>query len=359
MSRAHSLDSVRAALTLLVMTAPAAAQSPDILMSRAPNRQATLIEGARQEGEVVIYSSMIVNQALRPLANAFMVKYPFVKMTYWRGDTEQIIAKVGAETRAGNTVVDVLEGTGGGERASDAGFAQPYVSPMQDAFPARYRDPAGMWTATRLSYFSLAYNTRAVAPADAPKSYDDLLDARWTGKMAWRIESASGTPLFLTNLRLAWGEDRAAAYFDKLAVQKIVNFGAGSARTLVDRVIAGEYPIALNIFAHHPLISKAKGAPVDSRLLDPTPATAATLLVAKGARHPNAAMLLVDFILSPEGQSILSAAEYFPSRPDVAPLEKLAPVIPSRAGVAENFIGPEALKDNTDASEAIFQKLFR
>jgi len=329
----------------------------DALTSRAPDRQAKLEAGARAEGEVVIYSSMIVNQALRPLTTAFMAKYPFVKMTYWRGDTEQIIAKVGAETRGGNVVVDVIEGTGGGERAADAGFAQPYDTPALDALPARYRDPGHNWAATRLSYFGMAFNTR-LAP-EPPKSYEDLLDPKWAGKLAWRIESASGTPLFITNLRLAWGEARAAAYFEKLAGQKVVNFGAGSARTLVDRVIAGEYPIALNIFAHHPLISKAKGAPVDSRVFDPTPATAATLLVAKGARHPNAAMLLVDFILSPEGQAILSAAEYFPSRPDVAPMEKLASVIPSRAGVAENFIGPEALKDNTDASEAIFQKLFR
>ena len=67
--------------------------------------------------------------------------------------------------------------------------------------------------------------------------------------MSWRIGSASGTPLFLTNLRTAWGEEKANAYFKKLAEQKIVNFGAGSARTLVDRVIASEYPIALNIFA--------------------------------------------------------------------------------------------------------------
>ncbi len=126
-----------------------------------------------------------------------------------------------------------------------------------------------MWTPTRLSYYSIAYNTRLVPADKVPKSYDDLLDPQWKGKIAWRIGSASGTPLFITNLRLAWGEEKARAYFEKLKEQKIVNFGAGSARTLVDRVIAGEYAIALNIFAHHPLISKAKGAPVNSQLLDP------------------------------------------------------------------------------------------
>jgi ABC-type Fe3+ transport system substrate-binding protein len=216
-----------------------------------------------------------------------------------------------------------------------------------------------MWTPTRLSYYSIAYSTRLVPPNKVPKSYDDLLDPQWKGKMAWRIGSASGTPLFITNLRLAWGEEKAKGYFEKLKEQKIVNFGAGSARTLVDRVIAGEYAIALNIFAHHPLISKAKGAPVNSQLLDPTASTAATMGVVKGAKHPYAAMLLIDFILSKEGQEILSSAEYFPADPAVPPLAPLTGVVPKTAGVPENFVGPDKLVKYTDSSEEIFRQLFR
>jgi iron(III) transport system substrate-binding protein len=139
----------------------------------------------------------------------------------------------------------------------------------------------------------------------------------------------------------------------------MINFGSGSARTLVDRVIAGEFPIALNIFAHHPLISKSKGAPVDSRLLDPVPSTAGTMVIAKGVRHPNAALLLVDFILSKEGQQILADAEYFPVRPDVKPQPALASVIPERAGVPELFLSPDLLNQNTARSEKIFEELFQ
>jgi ABC-type Fe3+ transport system substrate-binding protein len=198
-----------------------------------------------------------------------------------------------------------------------------------------------------------------VPPDQVPKGYEDLLDPRWKGRMAWRIGSATGTPLFLTNLRLAWGEQKAMAYFDRLKDQKIVNFGAGSARTLVDRVIAGEYAIALNIFAHHPLISKGKGAPVSSQLMDPVATTAATMSVVKGLHHPYAAMLLVDYILSKEGQGILARAEYFPVDPDVAPLPALAAVVPRIAGVPENFVGPDKLIKYTESSEEIFLKLFR
>jgi ABC-type Fe3+ transport system substrate-binding protein len=289
----------------------------------------------------------------------FGKKYPFVKASFWRADSEDIAQKLSAEVRANNVVADVFEGTGVGELAVGANLALPYYTPVIEAYPAEYRDPAGMWTPTRLSYYSIAYSTRLVPPNKVPKSYDDLLDPQWKSKMAWRIGSATGTPLFITNLRLAWGEEKAKAYFEKLKDQKIVNFGAGSARTLVDRVIAGEYAIALNIFAHHPLISKAKGAPVNSQLFDPTASTAATMGVVRGAKHPHAAMLLIDYILSKEGQEILSAAEYFPADPAVPPLPSLAGVVPKTAGVPENFVGPDKLVKYTDSSEEIFRQLFR
>jgi ABC-type Fe3+ transport system substrate-binding protein len=341
-------------------TAPAWAQSPnDILTYKGPDREQKLIEGAGKEGQVVIYSALIVSQAMRPIADKFGKKYPFVKISHWRADSEDIASKLSAEVRANNVVADVFEGTGVGEIAVGAGLTQPYSTPAIEAFPVEYRDPGGMWTPTRLSYYSIAYNTRLVPADKVPKNYDDLLDPQWKGKMAWRIGSASGTPLFLSNLRLAWGEDKARAYFDKLKEQKIVNFGAGSARTLVDRVIASEYSIALNIFAHHPLISKGKGAPVNSKLLDPVASTAATMGVVKGAKHPYAAMLLIDYILSKEGQAILSSAEYFPADPAVPPLPSLASVVPKTAGVPENFIGPDKLTKYTDSSEEIFRTLFR
>jgi iron(III) transport system substrate-binding protein len=348
-------------LSALVLTGtPAnAAGAQEILLSRGPDRAQIILNGARKEGQVVLYSAAIVNQAVRPLADAFMRAYPFVRMTFWRGDTEEIVTKLSAEVRAKNIVADVLEGTGVGELALQAGLTEPYVTPMIEAIPERYRDPRSHWTSTRVSYFSIAYNTKLVPPDQVPKTYDDLLDPRWRGKLAWRIGTASGTPLFLTSIRLARGEEKAAEFFRKLAAQKVVNFGSGSARTLVDRVIAGEFPIALNIFAHHPLISKAKGAPVNSRLMDPVPSTTSTMIIPKGVRNPHAALLLADFILSGEGQHILADAEYFPARADVSPKEVLASVIPERAGVPELFLSPDKLNQYTESSQKVFDELFR
>jgi iron(III) transport system substrate-binding protein len=83
------------------------------------------------------------------------------------------------------------------------------------------------------------------------------------------------------------------------------------------------------------------------------------MVVPKGVRHPFAAMLLVDFILSREGQQILADADYFPARPDVPPKETLAAVIPQRAGVPELFLSPDRLNQNTESSEKIFEDLFQ
>jgi iron(III) transport system substrate-binding protein len=344
----------------LMLSGAAQAQTPaDILLYKGADRQEKLIEGAKKEGQVVIYAAIIVSQGMRPIAEKFQKKYPFIKMTYWRADSEDIVQKATAEVRANNLVVDIVEGTGAGEQAVQANILQPYYTPALAAYPEAYRDPNELWTPTRLSYYSIGYNTKLVPPDAVPKTYEDLLDPRWKGKIAWRIASSSGTPLFLTNLRLAWGEEKAMAYFEKLKEQKIVNFGSGSARTLVDRVIAGEYAIALNIFAHHPLISKAKGAPSNSQLMPPVASTAATMGVVKGAKHPYAAMLLVDYILSKEGQEILANAEYFPADPAVPPMPSLASVVPKTAGVAENFVGPDKLTKYNESSEEIFQKLFR
>src|SRR5437773_9927144 len=118
---------------------------------------------------------MIVNQGVRPIAEKFGRKYPFIKMTYWRADSEEVAQKLSAEVRANNVVADVFEGTGVGELAVGAGLAQPYRTPAVDTYPSQYRDPNGMWTPTRLSYYSIAYNTRLVPPNRVPKRYEDLL----------------------------------------------------------------------------------------------------------------------------------------------------------------------------------------
>ena len=134
----------------------------EIVNHRGTDRQQILIDGAKKEGQVVLYSALIVNQMLRPLAAGFMKKYPFIKMTYYRADSEELLAKLSAETRANKVVADVFEGSGGGEIAVEAGFTRAFYSPELESYPKIYLDPKGHLAPTRLSYFSIAYNTRQV-----------------------------------------------------------------------------------------------------------------------------------------------------------------------------------------------------
>jgi ABC-type Fe3+ transport system substrate-binding protein len=348
-SGAGRLSSLCAAVVLSVAGSAAFAQ--DILTSRAENREQLLLEGARKEGQVVIYSAAIVNQALRPMAEAFMKKYPFIKLTYWRAESSGIFTKLSAEARAGKVMADVVEGTGVGESVIQAGLAQPYATPALADIPAAYHDPNNLWTPTRRSFFGAAYNTRLTPLVEAPKTYEDLLDPRWKGRLAWHAGSASGADLFVTNLRKNWGDERTRDYLRKLADQKVAGLSGSSARGLVDRVIAGEVGLGLNIFAHHPLISQAKGAPTSSILMNPVASTVGTMIVPKGIRHPHAAMLLVDFILSREGQTILAGAGYFPTHRDVATRADIAPITDALARLTENFISPEDLVKYTATSE--------
>jgi iron(III) transport system substrate-binding protein len=356
----HAFALVSAAVvTIGLIGSPGAAfaqESP--LLYTGADRQEKLIAGAKQEGEVMLYSAMIVNQAIRPLTDAFRKKYPFLKVNYWRAESAGIFTKLSAEIRAGNVVADVVEGTGVGEVAVQAGFAQPYKTPMTDLIPERYRDADSLWTPSRISYHGIGYNTKLVPPDQVPKTFEDLLDPRWKGKLVWHLGSSSGADLFVTNLRLKWGDDKTKEYLKKLATQNVTGLTGVSARALVDRVIAGEFAMALNIFAHHPLISAKKGAPASSILMDPAASTVGTTIVPKGIKHPNAAMLLVDFMASKEGQTILAKAGYFPVYPDIPVDEDIAPVVEAVKKVHEQFISPEHLTKDTQASDDMIKAVF-
>ena len=157
-----------AGVSFLIALPAQALTTEEVLMYRGADRDKVLLEGARKEGQVVFYSGVIVNQALRPIADAFMKKYPFIKMSFWRADTEEIVAKVTAEVRANNVVGDVLEGTGLGEVSVQAGIVQPFYSPVVEEYPEAYRDPRHLWAVTRLSYFATSFNTKLVPPGTQP-----------------------------------------------------------------------------------------------------------------------------------------------------------------------------------------------
>lgn len=326
---------------------------------RGPDRQKMLEEGARKEGRLVIYSALIVNQLLRPITEAFQKKYPFIETKYWRGSSGKIIRKVTGEIRAGALVASVIEGSGLAAQLEKAKIAAPFYSPIVEEYPEQYRDPDRLWATDRFRYLALAYNTKMVSKADVPQTMEDFLDPKWKGKIAWRAgTSSSGAIVTITTLRLAWGEDKAIAYLKKLAAQEPVPLHISN-RAVVNRVVEGEYPLAIAASAHHPLISKRKGAPTDAQLIEPVTALNGTVSVLKNAPHPHAAMLMLEFIISKEGQSLFSKKGYLPAHPAVEPPKDLLPTIPSRVGKKEFFLSPKALDEATPKSVKLFKQIFK
>jgi ABC-type Fe3+ transport system substrate-binding protein len=348
------------AIATVGATSARALTAAEILNYKGPDRQQMLEDGARREGTVFIYSGMIVNQLLRPLTEAFEKKYPFIKTRYWRGDSNQVLVKVISEMQANALEADLVEGSGLGSFAVGGGkIVQPFYSPMFDALRAEDIAPDRTWAATRFRYIGLGYNTNYISAGDAPRTYEDLLDPRWKGKMAWHAGSdASGALVTITTLLATWGVERTQSYLAKLARQDIAPL-AVSNRQVVDQVILGEYWIGLGISAHHPVISASRGAPAATVLLDPIPSLSDSIQVLNGAKHPNAAMLFVDFILSAPAQRMMQAAEYFPSNPNVELSPNLKTIVPRNAGIPELMLTSERLGELTPQSVALYQRYFR
>ena len=133
-------------------------------------------------------------------------------------------------------------------------------------------------------------------------------------------DRGSGAPQFIGNILLTMGQEPGKAYLRKLKAQNVAKSTA-SARQILDLVIAGEYPMAIQIFNHHAYISKVAGAPVDWHPLEPVTATNNSIGLAKNAPHPHASMLFLDFVLSRKGQRVFQAANYLPAHPEVPALQ--------------------------------------
>src|SRR6516225_10489777 len=212
-----------------------------------------LIAKAKQEGEVVYYTDLIVDQIVRPLAGAFETKYG-IKVSYARADSQVNILKMLNERNAGRVMSDIFGLNTGLEVLIAAGAARQFTTANGEELPPRYRDPDHYWVSSHLFVITPALNTDVVAPARRPHTYDDLLAPYWRDQMRRQPNDLPGGPGFTGNVLLAMGETRGMDYLRKLAKQNIKSVSA-SARAVLDQVIAGEYELSLQILNHHAAIS--------------------------------------------------------------------------------------------------------
>jgi ABC-type Fe3+ transport system substrate-binding protein len=324
--------------------------------SAAHAADAALIEAAKKEGQVVWYTTLIVNQAIRPLQEAFEKKYPGIKMQYSRADDAPTALKILNEARAGRVLADISDGISNMVALQRARLLSPYRPPNVDQYPADLKDKDGYWTAIVLYVFAPGLNTSLVPPDQAPKTLQDLLDPKWKGKMAWNPSSVAGAPGFVGNILLSMGDDRGMSYLRALSTQQMVNVEA-SPRAILDQIIAGEYPIGLMMFNHHAVISARKGAAATWLKVEPMPVALDAIVLLKDAPHPNAARLLMEFLTSEEGQQVLRTADYLPALPSVPALNP--GLRPEDGGFKATYLRPEEIDRHMPQWSKIVADLFR
>lgn len=320
-----------------------------------PDRQKILEEGAKKEGELFWVGSFNEDNA-KPMIDLFTKRYPFIKVNRVRTDSTKALQRVLAEFRAKSSKTDLITSSAVVD-LKKAGAIQAFKSPTLNAYPAEDYDPEGYWAPFVFYYFGLAaYQTDQVKAQMAPKTYEDLLDPQWKGHIVVNAGS-SGMPFFITFLRMHWGEAKALAYLEKLSNQKIIG-RTESSRTVFGMMISGEHKIMIHPFLSHVGEAARKGAPVDVTMVDPVPYTASPLMLNKLAPHPYAAMLLIDFLLDKDAQSILRDAGYFPTHPDVMPAEALAPYVPKTHGLSKFLVDETEMANMMPETMAIYQRLF-
>ena len=314
-----------------------------------------LIAKAKQEGKVVYYTDLIVDQIVRPLVAGFEAKYG-VKVEYARADSQANLLKLMNEQKAGNVQADVFAMTSGLKPLLEANAVMKTNLEGAKALPADFKDPNGYWVAANYYVMTPAVNTELVPEKDRPKTYDDLLDKKWIDKIVWKPNDTSGAPGFIGHVLRAMGEEKGMAYLTKLRDQRIKSVNA-SARAVLDQVIAGEYPIVLQIFNHHSALSAKKGAPSQWLKLEPVMVQTELHAIMSAAPHPNAAKLFLEYLISKEGQTIFQKADYFPTRSDVpASMPELAP---STGGFKAVVMSPDDIARDYEKWAALYQQMFR
>jgi len=257
-----------------------------------------IIAGAQKEGELITWAvGEITFQTM--VVDRFKRKYPFIKkVEAIRIPSEKLRTRLLTEAQTGRSSdVDII-GLSGFELVflTDKGFFAPYRSPEAAAIPEGFKDANGLWTAYYVNTMITAYNTRQVTPKEAPQRWEDLLDAKWKGKIAFYEEEYEW---YANYLKLV-GRDKGLDFMRRLARQELQYRGGHS--QMVQLLAAGEFPIMGVAYAPRVSVVRANGAPIDWAALQPVFSTAIGMGVYKNAPHPNAAKLYIDFMLSKEVQ---------------------------------------------------------
>ena len=328
-------------LSFLAVAGTAAYGQADIAIYQGADRSQKVLEGAKKEGTLTIYSSATVDD-MTALTTAFTKKYG-IKTQVWRASSENIIQRAATEARGGRFDVDVFETDGVAmEAVHREKLLQEVRSPLlADLMPQAIR-PHKEWIGDRVQIFTAAYNTRAIKKDDLPKSYDDLANPKWKGKLG--IEAADHD--WFSAVVAELGEEKGLKLFREVVAKNGMSVRKGHT-LLANLVVSGEVPLALTTYLYRVLQLKNDGAPIDYLVLPPEIARAQGAGMARKAPHPHAAVLFMDFLLS-DAQQILAKRDFIPTNIKVKPLPDNMPL---------TFVDPAALLDQNDKWEKLYKDI--
>ena len=313
-----------------------------------------LIEAARKEGKMVWYTAVDLPVAER-VARSFEAKYPGVACRVERSGAERVFQRIGQEYASRIHAVDVVN-------SSDAahfiawkrdGLLAPYVpEDVARHYPAEHKDPDGQFATFRAWLCVIGYNTNLVKAADAPRSFSDLLDPRWTGRIVKAHPGYSGTIMtatFQIARDLGWG------YFEKLAKQRVMQ--VQSSADPPKKLALGERAIMADGNEYNMFQLKEKGDPVEIVYpIEGTPLIIGPNGVFKDAPNPNAARLFQSYCFTPECQQLIVDVGGLRS---VHPLAKEKPGRRLFAGIKKMKDDPAGVERDAEAIKARYTQLFR
>lgn len=315
--------------------------SPAVNMSGAADREKRLLDAARKEGMLTVYTSM-VDKDIRELADAFQAKYG-VKVTIWRGSAHKVVQRTVTEARAGRDEVDVVQNPAVQmEAMHEEKLLTRLQSPYVRDLIQRTVPPHGEWAPLRGYVFVQAYNTQKVSKDELPRTYTDLLDPRWKGRLGIEAKAEAWYHALLQVM----GEEKGTKFFRDLIAANGVSVRSGNS-VLNNLVIAGEVPFALSVYSYLPERAQAKGAPVATLALKPTIAYTDGIGMSKRAPHPNAAALFIDFMLT-DGLALMKQQQHLTlHQRDEADIERYKPT----------FIEPARMLVNYDKKTQAYENL--
>jgi iron(III) transport system substrate-binding protein len=284
-----------------------------ILLWLDVNAQEDLVAQAKKEQELVIYGTAQAHQMQRYL-KPFNQQYPFLQTKYTRSTGESLTSKILAEASGRQLAADVVLINNYTHRIfMKKNLIVPYMTSAVKSFPAGLADPNGYWIGFYMVPYAIEYNTRMVDKNEIPKSYDDLLQPRWKGRMSLEKEEYLVTQAHLNYL----GKDKAVDYFRKLARQDLALVKGHSQQTVL--LSAGEFSLVVYNDIARTEEYKKKGAPVNWVDAEPHITVVVAAGMTRESKHPAAAKLFLDFVASEAGQREVLAMEKPPALPKFRP----------------------------------------